>query len=286
MNRLFLALALAGALAIPTAAAAAKPAAGGDVAALKAEFAAYRAESDAKIAALENRLRELESAPASAPAAPAAAPAVDSRTLGRGSSLELPDISVIGNITGTYGSDKGMEDLNRVLLDESEFAFQGYLYPDLRADVIAAIHRHDGEYATHLEEGYLTFLRTRVPGLSLKVGEKLVEVGKTNGRHPHHWAFVDRPYVLESTPAPGTRTATRTSTPRAPHPTRSTRSGSRTISTRPASGLRSTSGATASSRSARAACAATARTSTTMPTSCASPGSTSPTAPSAAATGN
>ncbi|MEW6163112.1 MAG: hypothetical protein AB1606_07360 [Nitrospirota bacterium] len=113
--------------------------------------------------------------------------------------LELPDISVIGDIVGTFSDDKAEPDRNKVVLREAELALGGYLYPDIRADVIATLHRHsDGEYKTELEEGYISFLKTPVPGLALKIGEKLLDFGKLNPRHPHHWNFVDRPEVLKS----------------------------------------------------------------------------------------
>lgn len=113
--------------------------------------------------------------------------------------LELPDISVIGDVTGTYGDDKTDADRNKIVFKETELALQGYLYPDVRADVIAALHRHsDGEYKAELEEGYISFLKTPIPNLSLQAGKKLLDFGKLNPRHSHHWNFVDRPLVLKS----------------------------------------------------------------------------------------
>jgi hypothetical protein len=114
--------------------------------------------------------------------------------------LGLPDISVIGDVTATYGDDKTDPDRNKIILKEAELALQGYLYPDVRADVFATWHRHsdDGEYKAELEEGYISFLKTPIPNLSLKAGKKLLDFGKLNPRHPHQWNFVGRPLVLES----------------------------------------------------------------------------------------
>ncbi len=116
--------------------------------------------------------------------------------------LDLPDISVIGDILGTYSEDKNDSGRNKVILREAEIALQGYLYPDIHADIIAALHRHTDDeeehYEAELEEGYISFLKTPVPGLSVKAGKKLLDFGKLNPLHPHHWNFVDRPEVLKS----------------------------------------------------------------------------------------
>ena len=69
------------------------------------------------------------------------------------STAELPDISLIGDIRGQFG-----ESPNNFSVNEIEFAVGGFLYPQIRADVYAAFHKHDGEYEVELEEGYLSFL--------------------------------------------------------------------------------------------------------------------------------
>lgn len=114
--------------------------------------------------------------------------------------LDLPDISVVGDVTGTFSDDKTEADRNKIVLRKCEVALQGYLYPDMRADVFVALHRcaDEGKYKAELEEGYISFLRTPIPNLSLKAGKKLLDFGKINPRHPHHWNFVDRPEVLKS----------------------------------------------------------------------------------------
>lgn len=114
--------------------------------------------------------------------------------------LELPDISVIGNVVGTYSDDETDANRNKIVLEELEVSFQGYLYPEIRSDVFIALHRHEEEekYEAELEEGYISFLKTPIPNLSFKAGKKLLDFGKLNSRHPHHWNFVDRPEVLKS----------------------------------------------------------------------------------------
>lgn len=158
---------------------------------LQTQFNQMKQLYDEKITQMQSKIKELERQKTGAVVqqpTPLAVPA-----------LELPDISVIGDVTGTYGDDKTDADRNKIVLKETELALQGYLYPDVRADVIAALHRHsDGEYKAELEEGYISFLKTPIPNLSLQAGKKLLGFGKLNPKHPHHWNFVDRPLVLKS----------------------------------------------------------------------------------------
>jgi hypothetical protein len=53
----------------------------------------------------------------------------------------------------------------------------------------------EGESALELEEAYV--LTTSLPSnLQLKVGQFFTEIGRQNQQHPHSWAFVDQPLVL------------------------------------------------------------------------------------------
>jgi len=160
---------------------------------LQSQFNQMKSYYDRQINEMQTKIDELEE---QGQAVTAQSPQTMTRKEAK--ALELPDISVIGNVVGRYGTDKDEEDLDRVVIDEAEIALQGYLYPGIRADVIAALHRHDGTYNAELEEGYVTFLETPIPNLSLKAGKKLLDIGKVNPAHPHHWNFVDRPAVLES----------------------------------------------------------------------------------------
>lgn len=114
--------------------------------------------------------------------------------------FEMPDISVIGNFMGNYGTDKTDPNRNKVYLDEMELALQGYLYPDIWANFIVSLHREsDGDYEADIEEGYVDFMVIPpLPGLSAQVGKKLIGFGKVNPVHAHHWNYADRPGVLES----------------------------------------------------------------------------------------
>lgn len=175
---------------------------------LRAELQAMREELDSmrrayddKIENMQAKIDRLEGARPRdvAPQEPTPLPG-----LGR-PALDLPDISVIGNVVGTYGGSRDNPDRDKIVVREVELALQGYLHPDVRADVMAAFDRHDGHYDFELEEAYITFLRIpylqEVPyldGFSVQAGKKLLGFGKLNPIHPHHWHFVDRPWVLES----------------------------------------------------------------------------------------
>jgi len=162
---------------------------------LQSQFEQMKRSYDEKIKKLQTKIEELEKEKVATIAQPTLTPLPG---MGR-PAIELPDISVIGDVVATYGDDKDEADRGKVVLRETEIAFQGYLYPDIRADTFCALHRHsDGEYKAELEEGYISFLKTPIPGLSIKAGKKLLDFGKLNPRHPHHWDFVDRPEVLKS----------------------------------------------------------------------------------------
>lgn len=115
---------------------------------------------------------------------------------------DLPNISVIGNFEAAYSdSDKTFD------VKELEFSFQNYLYPTVKADVFAALHKEDsGERNFELEEAYVTFLdpvRLWFPnadtnlGLGALIGKKKLGIGKVNPLHPEQWKFVDRPIAVQ-----------------------------------------------------------------------------------------
>ncbi|MGB9797469.1 MAG: hypothetical protein ACPLSK_02500 [bacterium] len=114
--------------------------------------------------------------------------------------LQLPEISVVGNIHTLFSSNKQDEDRNKVKLEEVELALQSWIYPTIRGDVILAFHEHlepTGEKHTHaeVEEGYVSFLNLG-GGFSLKAGRMRVGFGKENPIHPHHRLYVDNPSIL------------------------------------------------------------------------------------------
>jgi len=107
----------------------------------------------------------------------------------------LPDISIIGDVRGIYSDDKTLTDRNKIVLKEVELALQGYLYPDIRADVFIGVHRHNSHYHTHVCEGYISFLKTPIKDLIVLAGKKFLPLGKINVVHSHHRNFVDPPEV-------------------------------------------------------------------------------------------
>ncbi|MDP2866836.1 MAG: hypothetical protein Q8O90_11390 [Elusimicrobiota bacterium] len=113
----------------------------------------------------------------------------------RGTPANLPDISVIGVIDGHTSSSKADDSRDKLEFNEVETAFQGYIYPEMKADVFLALHKHDGEYASEICEAKVSFLRL-AEGLSAELGKVHVEFGKLNKAHSHVRAMTDQPAVL------------------------------------------------------------------------------------------
>lgn len=111
--------------------------------------------------------------------------------------LELPDISVIGDIRGNWTNDRGDPNRDKVRLYHAELALQSYLYPDIRGDVIVGVARHDEDFDVHVEEGFINFLDMG-RGFGLLAGRKFIPFGKANQLHTHHRLYSDTPTVLSS----------------------------------------------------------------------------------------
>jgi hypothetical protein len=114
----------------------------------------------------------------------------------RGKPINLPDVSALGNIVGYTSDDKSDKEKNDLLLNEVETAFQGYVYPDVRADIILAIHKHDEEYESEICEAKINFQNLGY-GFSAEAGKIHIDFGKINKFHTHHLPFTDKPLVLE-----------------------------------------------------------------------------------------
>ncbi|MFZ8803174.1 MAG: hypothetical protein ACO2PO_09365 [Candidatus Calescibacterium sp.] len=125
----------------------------------------------------------------------------------KGRALLLPDISVIGDIVNELRLGKKVE--NNFSLREFEFAFQSFLFPDIRADVFISFHgptfghtHAESENHAHtgpdIEEAFISFLNIGA-GFSGKLGRRFIEFGKFNPLHPEQWAYVDPPKVLQET---------------------------------------------------------------------------------------
>lgn len=107
----------------------------------------------------------------------------------------LPDISFVGDITGKLNDNKTDEERNKILIREVELALQGYIYPEMRADVFLAMHRHGDETVAEICEGYASFLNLG-KGFSLKAGKIHTDFGKINKIHSHHRPYADQPQVI------------------------------------------------------------------------------------------
>lgn len=110
----------------------------------------------------------------------------------RGKPLNLPDISVIGVFQGYTSDDQEDMERNRFRFEEVELAFQGFLYPDIRADVFLALHRHDATYQAEICEAKVSFLRI-AEGLAAQAGKIHINFGKVNKLHTHHRRMIDIP---------------------------------------------------------------------------------------------
>jgi hypothetical protein len=113
----------------------------------------------------------------------------------RTTTSNFPDVSFVGDITGKLSDDKNDEERDKILVREVELALQGYIYPQMRADMFLAMHRHNEETVAEICEGYASFLNLG-KGFSLKVGKIHVDFGKINKIHSHHRPYADQPQVI------------------------------------------------------------------------------------------
>ena len=110
--------------------------------------------------------------------------------------LALPDISAIVQSVGKVSSDKRDQMRDRLRLTEAELAIQGYVYPDVKADLFITMSPEEGEDA-NVEEGYLTY-QDLAKGLTAEVGRKHVPFDRVNLLHNHSWPYITPPAVLRN----------------------------------------------------------------------------------------
>lgn len=117
-----------------------------------------------------------------------------------------PNISVIGSFIAAGTRGRAVEKNFDLGLSESEFSFNAYVDPYVKADFFIAFANEsedpfsgpdpdaaaDGEYEAELEEAYLTTLSLPF-ALQLKAGKFRSRFGKINQTHPHALGFVDLP---------------------------------------------------------------------------------------------
>lgn len=110
-----------------------------------------------------------------------------------------PDTSVVGTFlyrNSNRGNGVTDDEPNGFLLDEAELQFAADIDVYLRANVIFAIHREDGEWAIEPEEAYVETLS--LPVTTLKVGKFKTVLGKYNTVHAHALPFVDNQLISEA----------------------------------------------------------------------------------------
>ena len=113
----------------------------------------------------------------------------------RGTPANIPDVSLVGDMCGKLSDDTNDNDRNKIFIREIEFALQGYLYPEMRADAIMAFHRHGDHVEAEICEGYVSFFNI-LGGFNLIAGKRHIDFGKVNKPHQHHVPYVDRALVL------------------------------------------------------------------------------------------
>jgi hypothetical protein len=119
---------------------------------------------------------------------------------GNGQTTVNPDISVIPRFRMDSNDgellDEGIRRFSRpdFQFEELELAFQAYLNPFARGDVILTLPGPDLEKSRlGIEEVYATVFRGLPLDLNLRMGKYRVEYGKLNMVHPHAYPFITQP---------------------------------------------------------------------------------------------
>ncbi len=174
-----------------------------DVEALRQEFEAMKAQYEQRIRELEQRVAQ--PAPASQSAQTASAPSPVTRNVGNAFN---PNISVTldGQYT-SYGNDPENYELPGFMLggeaeldDEglalghSEITLSGNIDDKFFGQLTLALHEHDGETETELEEAFIDTNAIGY-GISVRAGRFFPAVGYINLQHEHQWDFADAPLV-------------------------------------------------------------------------------------------
>jgi hypothetical protein len=109
-----------------------------------------------------------------------------------------PDTSVIGNFLGKAGQPNpfefGPDDIRKPMnLDEAEVAFQAWVDPYAKANVILSVSKA----GIDVEEGYAQFV-TLPYDLTAKAGKFKALFGKDNTWHAHVRPWIDQPLVIHN----------------------------------------------------------------------------------------
>ncbi|UCG15092.1 MAG: hypothetical protein JSV19_07315 [Phycisphaerales bacterium] len=118
-------------------------------------------------------------------------------SVGRAFQSVNPDISVNADFVGHYSNREGGKFDDEFLFRHFEIGFSGNIDPYARADIFVGIGRHDGEWHTHLEEAYLTYLG--LPrDLQARAGRFKSRFGKANPQHLHTLPWVEYPLAIQN----------------------------------------------------------------------------------------
>lgn len=115
----------------------------------------------------------------------------------RGVPSNIPDISVVGDFYIKFSNNENDTERNRLTIKGVELALQGYIYPEMRADVFLAMHRHAEHMETEICEAKVSFLKI-FNNLTAEIGKIHVNFGKINKIHQHHRPYVDQPQVIKN----------------------------------------------------------------------------------------
>ncbi len=108
------------------------------------------------------------------------------------------DISIVGNLQAQTDLKTPSPLNDRLYMNELELAYQGYLSPYSRADVLLGVHPDDDDpskVALEPEEIFVSLLDLPL-GSALRIGKFKASFGKLNRFHPEQWFSVDQPLVL------------------------------------------------------------------------------------------
>ncbi len=151
-----------------------------------------RADSAALVAALEKELGANADTTSGTQTGPRAAGAYMNIGL-----VSLTDAgwSTARDVTSLQRGDHDPR-VNGFTLPNTELTFDGAVDPYFKGFTSIVFKLGpDGETGVELEEAYL--VTTSLPAnLQLKAGQFFTEFGRQNPQHPHSWAFVDQPLVL------------------------------------------------------------------------------------------
>ena len=153
----------------------------------------------ATLRSVQDRVDSLERASAAAASAPAASPA-PARASGAYMNIGFDALTDFGwSTTSDVASlQRGDHDphVRGFTVPNVELTFDGAVDPYFKG-FAALVHKLDanGETGVEVEEAWAQ--TTSLPwNLQAKAGQFLTEFGRQNAQHPHAWAFVDQPLVL------------------------------------------------------------------------------------------